>query len=346
MLQNLRHPLLLMFLAASIAPGSRPACAQDAARKANELKLSVAVGPAYALGKAAEQWAKLVAERSGGEIAVKLHPGATLAQRDPGREFLALREGAADLAVGSTLPWSAQVNELALVGLPWLAPDSRGLVALSTGAMRERLFAAIERAGAVPLALAPLGHRAIATIGRPVRTPEDVAGLRVRVTSMPFLVDFYAGIKAQPQAMPFAAAADAFRSDGLDAQEGPVAAFAAMRLDGLGFRHLTLWGAVGEIAVFAVNRAVWDAWTVEQRGLVGDAAREIARGLPALAAAEEDTALALLAGRGMSVLRLTGSGRAAFAAASRRTYDQWAAVAGEELVRAAESAVKLAPAAP
>ena len=36
----------------------------------------------------------------------------------------------------------------------------------------------------------------------------------------------------------------------------------------------------------------------------------------------------------MSLLRLTASGRAAFAAAARPTYDKWTAVAGEELVRA------------
>ena len=42
------------------------------------------------------------------------------------------------------------------------------------------------------------------------------------------------------------------------------------------------------------------------------------------------------------MLRLTASGRAAFAAAARPIYDRWAAVAGEELVRAAESAVKAA----
>jgi TRAP-type C4-dicarboxylate transport system substrate-binding protein len=212
--------------------------------------------------------------------------------------------------------------------------------------MRDRLFAAIERAGAIPLALAPLGHRAIATIADPVRTPDDVAGLRVRTLAMPFLVDFYAGLGARPFAMPFAEAADAFRSGGLDAQEGPVATFAAMRPDALGFRHLTLLAAVGEIAVFAVNRGVWEGWTADQRALVGDAARDIARGLSAVASAEEEAALASIAGRGMSVLRLTGSGRAAFAAAARRTYDKWAAVAGEDLVRAAESAARLPPAAP
>ena len=58
-----------------------------------EWKLSTALGPAYPEGKAAAIWAALIAERSAGRLSATLFPGATLAQRDPAREFLALRDG-------------------------------------------------------------------------------------------------------------------------------------------------------------------------------------------------------------------------------------------------------------
>ncbi len=318
-----------------------PTFAQDAV-KAKALKLSVAVGPAFALGKSAEVWAKLVAERSDGALAIDLHPGATLAQRDPDREFAALRDGAADLAVGSTLHWSVQVNELIVVGLPWLAADRNELAALATGTVQERLFAAITHAGAVPLALAPLDHRAIATRSNAVRTVDDLRGQKLRTTSSHYLVEFYSALGALPFAMPFADAANRFSAGTLDAQEGPIATFAAIRIDGLGLRHVTLWDAVAELAIFAVNRSVWEKLTVEQRALVQTAALSAASELATLAAAEHETALATLKSRDVSFLRLTSSGRAAFAAAARPVYDKWAAVAGEELVRAAESAVMAA----
>jgi hypothetical protein len=47
------------------------------------------------------------------------------AERDPAREFLALAEGRADLAMGSALQWSARMPPLAVFALPWLAPDPR-----------------------------------------------------------------------------------------------------------------------------------------------------------------------------------------------------------------------------
>jgi TRAP-type C4-dicarboxylate transport system substrate-binding protein len=328
---------VLGIIAAPCAP------AQPVAATPVELKLSVAVGPAFALGKAAQAWATAIGERTQGTLSVVLHPGATLAQRDPAREFTALREGVADLAVGSTLYWSAQVNALAVVGLPWIAPEPGELAALTKGDAGEALSAAVLRAGAVPLAQAPLGHRAIASMTRSVRTPGDVAGLAIRITSTPYLVELYAGLRGQPNAVPFAEADAAFRSGALNAQDGPVATFAAARLDALGFKQVTLWGAVGEVAIFAVNAATWARLTEAQQATLKDSARVAAEALAQSAADEERSAIGVLRSRGVAILQLTPTGRAAFAAASRPVYDRWAAVAGESIVRAAEAAVSAAP---
>jgi len=108
----------LLALAALVATTSVAVVAQDTGHKARELTLSSAVGPAFALGKAGERWAKLVTERSGGKLTVLFRPGAILAERDPAREFIAVRGGMADLAVGSTVYWSVQVPALGVVGLP------------------------------------------------------------------------------------------------------------------------------------------------------------------------------------------------------------------------------------
>ncbi len=331
-----------MPIMASVPVGTTSAAAPNTGDAPAQWKLSTAVGPAYALGKAGERWARLIVERSGGTLVVAVHPGAALAKRDPGREFLALVDGTIDLAVGSTLNWSLQVNELNVIGLPWLAPEARQLDALAAGTMKERLAAAIRRAGAMPLAFAALGHRQIATASQPVRTPDDLMGLKVRIVSTPLLADLYASLRAQPRAMTFVAAEAAFRERTLEAQDGTLATFAAARLDALGVRRVTIWDAVAEVAIFAVRREAWDALTDAQRALVSEAAQEVARDLPAIARAEDAAALAELRKRGLTVLRLTGSGRAAFAAAARPVYDRWAAVAGDELVRAAEAAVKAA----
>jgi TRAP-type C4-dicarboxylate transport system substrate-binding protein len=341
-LRNAKEHWRWIVVPVALALFAAPLCAQESAGKPPQWKLSVAVGPAFALGKAAERWAALVNERNGGAFTVVAAYGATLAQRDPAREFVALRDGEADLAVGSSLYWSAQVSALAAVGLPWLAPGQKPLQALVSGATGEQWLAAVNETGVVALALSALDHRALATTSRDVNTPENAAGLRVRISATPFVTDFVSGLGMLPQSSPFAAAQAAFRSGALDAQEGTPASFAAARLDAVGVRRVLAWDAIAEIAIFAASAKAWQRLTDEQRSLVRDAAREVARELPAWALAENEAALAELRKHGVTVTRLTPSGRAAFAFAARGAYDRWAAVAGEEVVRAAESAVRAA----
>ena len=317
--------------------------AQQPPDKTGEWKLSTAVGPAFALGAAGERWAKHIGERSGGRLAAKLYPGAALADREPSREFFALARGAADLAVGSTLLWSLQLPELNVIGLPWIAPDVKGLDALVSGTMKDRLDTAFERAGAIPLAYAGLGLRSLATTGSSAQTPDGLKGLKVRIGPTPLVADLFIALGAEPKTLNFADAQTALKAGNLDAQEGTLPTFAAARFDAFGVRHVLLWGAIGEVAVFAVNRAFWQKLSDVDRAIVRDAASEAAAELPALVAAEDDVALAELRKRGVTVTRLTASGRAAFAFATRSVYDKWAALAGPDLVRAAEAALAAKP---
>ena len=330
-------PLLLALLALASAHAQQPSV------KGSEWKLSTAVGPAFALGAAGDRWAKRIGERSGGTLSAKLYPGAALADREPSREFAALARGFADLAVGSSLLWSMQVPELNVIGLPWIAADAKALDALASGTMKERLDAAIERAGAVPLAYAALGFRALATTKIGAQTPDELKGLKVRVGPTPLVADLFIALGAEPKVLSFADAQAALKAGALDAQEGTLAAFAAARFDALGVRHVLLWSAVGEVAVFAVNRAFWQRLSDADRAIVRDAAIEAAAEVPALVAAENDGALAELRKRGVTVTRLTASGRAAFSFATRSAYDKWAALAGADLVRAAETAATATP---
>jgi len=308
-----------------------------------ELKVSVAVGPAYALGQAAEKWAQRIGASGDAGVALKVYPGAVLSSRDPALEFAALRNGAVDLAIGSSLFWSGDVPALRAVGLPFLAPEPAQLDALATGPVGDELQKAVERSGVVPLALAPLGHRVLAVRPRAVRTPADVAGLKVRIAFSPALTPLYGALGAQPLTMPFAAAQAAFASGAVDAQDASLDTLAGMRADMLGMKWVLQWGAVAEIAVFAVNRSRWIALTDAQRALLHQSATAGAKELTMLSRQENDAALEALRKGGITAIRLTAAGRAPFVAATREVYDAEAKEAGIDLVHAAEAAVKAVP---
>jgi len=315
-----------------------PVCAQGPSG-AREWKLSTALGPAYPQGKGGELWAKLIRERSGGRLAVRQFPGATLAQRDPAREFLALRSGAIDLAVASVSNWAPQVPELNVISLPWLFPDLAALDRTLSGEVQSRLSKALENAGAVPLAWAVDAFHELAT-RRAVHAPSDMNGLRVRLVASPLQTDTLLALGAQPAAMSPADAQAALLQGALDAEETTAAALTTTRSYTAGAKHLLLWGAHADALVFAVNRALWDGLADADRELLRQAARDAAAQAGAMAWRQsEDASLAGLQREGVTVTRLTAAGKMPFRERTRAVYDRWAGVAGEDLVRTVEGAV-------
>ena len=322
-----------------------PAAAQAPAA-APELKLSTALGPAYAQGKAGEVWAQLIRDRSAGRLPAKHFPGAVVTQRDAVREFAALRDGAADLAVGSTLVWAAQVAQLNLLALPWLVPSETALASLLEADVGARLSAHLDAAGVVPLVLSPNGFTVLATRVA-VRKPADIAGMKIRVQSSPLALDVLAALGAQSAAMSATDARAAFASGALDGQETTLAAYDASRLDTAGLTHVLLWEARADALVFAVNRKRWESWSEGDRALVQLAAQDAAREAAAFARHTSDPdALAALARRGVNITRLTPAGKDAFRVASQTAYERWAAATGWELVRAADAAMQESKPAP
>ena len=326
------------------AQGGAPMPAAGAAPAQTEWKLSTALGPAYAQGKAGERWAALIRERSGGRLAVRHYPGATLFQRDAAREFAALREGSITLAVGSTLAWSRDVAELSLIALPWLLPSERALDALLDSAIGAELGARLDALGVVVVAWSSNGFIEVAS-KRALRTPADFAGLRVRTPGLTLLDQTLARLGATTAAMRGADARLAALAGSLDAEETTTSAFRASHAAAAGFSHLQLWGAHADALMFAVNRQAWDAWSAADRELVRQAARDAATEAKALRIRQGgDAALADAARQGTTVTRLTDAGKQAFRTATRLVYDQWAAAIGDDLVRRAEAVIAAAAA--
>ncbi len=150
----MRRPALktLALALVALALPTSSALAQTAYKP--EYKLSTVVGPAFPWGKGGEIWGDLVRERTKGRINIKMYPGASLVNGDQTREFTAVRQGAIDLAIGSTINWSPQIKELNLFSMPFLAQDHAGLDALTQGAVGKEIFALVDKAGVVPLAWA------------------------------------------------------------------------------------------------------------------------------------------------------------------------------------------------
>jgi len=304
-----------------------------------ELKLSTAVGPAYPLGRAGERWAELLNEGAAGAFEARQYPGAVLALRDPLREFGALRDGDADLAVGSALAWSAQLPAFAVYGLPWIAAETEQQEALANDVpVRDAVSARAALAGVIVLAIVPLGERVVSTTKAAPTTPDKMSGLRFRTLPIPLVIETFATLGARAEAMSLADAQSGFAAGTLDGQEATATTLAATRAYASGQKYVTRWGAFNDVMVFAVRKSIWEGWSETQRAAARETAMAAAR--EAGPVAREDAALAELTKQGVTLVRPTAAQRAAFRAAVEVGWTKWTNAIGPDIVAAALAATK------
>ncbi|PPE69921.1 DctP family TRAP transporter solute-binding subunit [Caldimonas thermodepolymerans] len=319
---------------------SAPALAQN---YKSEYRMSLVLGTAFPWGKGGEIWANKVRERTNGRINIKLYPGVSLLQGDQTREFSALRQGVIDMAVGSTINWSPQVKQLNLFSLPFLFPDYAAVDAVTQGEVGKRIFQTLEKSGVVPLAWGENGYREISNSKRPIRTPDDLKGLKIRVVGSPLFLDTFTALGANPTQMSWADAQPAFASGAVDGQENPISVYQAAKLHTVNQKYITMWGYINDPLIFVVNKDVWNSWTPEDREIVRQAAIEAGQEEIAIARkgmVEADKPLLKeLEANGVTVTQLTEQERAAFVKATRSVYDKWKKQIGADLVEAAEKAI-------
>ena len=339
---KLRTFLTTAVAAAAALAFTAPAAIAQTAYK-SEYRMSLVLGTAFPWGKGGELWANKVRERTQGRINIKLYPGVSLIQGDQTREFSALRQGVIDMAIGSTINWSPQVKQLNLFSLPFLMPDYAATDALTQGEVGKRLFQTLDKAGVMPLAWGENGYREISNSKKPIKSPADLKGMKIRVVGSPLFLDTFTALGANPTQMSWADAQPAMASGAVDGQENPLSVFMAAKLYTVAQKHLTLWGYMNDPLVFVVNKDIWNSWTPADREIVKQAAIDAGKEQIAIArkgVVEADKPLLKeIASHGVTVTQLTAAEREAFVKATRPVVDKWKGQIGADLVDLAEKSI-------
>ena len=334
---------LLVVLVAMAFIFSVPISAAAADYKA-EYKLSTVVGKPFPWGIAGERWAELVKEKTNGRINIKVYPGVSLVGGDQTKEYTAIRQGAIDMAIGSTINWSPQIKELNIFSMPFLMPDYKAIDALTGGAVGKELFKILESKDTVPLAWGENGFREVTNSKRPIRKPEDLKGLKIRVVGSPLFLDTFTALGANPTQMTWADAVPALSSGAVDGQENPFTIFIFAKLDtAANQKYMTMWGYVADPLIFVVSKSVWKSWKPEDQKAVREAAVQAAK--ENIAASRkglippDDSTVKEVEAKGVQIVKLTDAEKQPFKKATQAVYDKWAKQIGPELVKKAEETI-------
>jgi tripartite ATP-independent transporter DctP family solute receptor len=211
----------------------------------------------------------------------------------------ATQSGAVDVAVLSGSVVSAVVPELGVFDIPFLFRDSAHAKAVAQGPVGAAIAAKFADKGLTLLAIGRQGFRNVTNSKRPIRTPEDLKGLKIRVIPNPIYLMTFKALGAEVVPMEFPLVYTALKDGRLDGQENPVPTIASARLYEVQ-KYLTLTGHFFAPIAFIANRAMFEQLAPADQAALIAAAKA---GAEMTWQAQLDAAsLELVRGNGMEVI--------------------------------------------
>ena len=177
----------------------------------------------------AERFRDLMHERTGGRFRVIVHPSGQLGGERVA--FEQIQAGAVHMAVIGTPVLSGWVPEGQMFDLPFLFETRDHGLAVMNGPVgdwwRDLL---LERTGVRSLGFLDYGFRHVYNRRRPVVTPEDLAGLKLRVLQNATYLAAYAALGVQATPMNYGEVYSALQQGVIDGGEANAIGFVSSRL--------------------------------------------------------------------------------------------------------------------
>ena len=248
-------------------------CAGPALAKMT-LKLATVTPPKHAYNDGAREFARLIKERTNGEIDIRVYAGGQLGKGE--RELLeGMQMGIIDLAVTSTGPLSNFSPDMGVVDLPFLFLSNEHVDKVLDGSVGRNLLDGLEKANLKGLAFMENGFRNFTNSVRPLEKPEDLKGLKFRTMENPVHLASVRSIGAQAVPMSWGEVYTSLQTGVIDGQENPVAIIWVNKMNEVQ-KYLSLTGHFYSPAPLTMSKKKFDSLKPEWQKLFVETALEAA----------------------------------------------------------------------
>ena len=316
--------LLAILCVVGLAPA--PALAQQPI----VIKFSHVVAVNTPKGKGAEYFKKLAEERTNGRVKVEVYPNSSLFK--DGEEMEALQLGSVQMLAPSVSKFGPLgAREFEIFDLPFIFDNYDDLHKVTDGAVGKALFKKLDSKGITGLAYWVNGFKDMSA-NKPLRKPEDMKGLKMRIQSSKVLDSEMRAYGALPQVMAFSEVYQAMQTGVVDGSENPPSNFYTQKMHEVQ-KYLTLTDhGVIEYAVI-VNKKFWDGLPADIRTTLEGAMKDTTKYADDIAKKENDDALAAVKASGKTeIITLTPQEKAAWKKASLAVHKENESRVGKETI--------------
>jgi len=236
-----------------------------------ELKLGHSLDISHPVHKGILDFADRVNKKSGGTVTIQVYPNGQLGGE---RELLELLQiGSLAMTKVSAAVMENFAPNYKVLGLPYLFRDGDHLFDVLQGPIGEELLIQGEKFRLRGLCFYDAGARSFYTKDTPVRTPDDLNGLKLRVMKSNTAVNMVNALGGSPTPISFGELYTALQQGVVDgAENNPPSFFSARHYEVCKYYSLDEHTAVPDVLL--ISTEWWDRMSDQQKTWIREAAKE------------------------------------------------------------------------
>ena len=224
----------------------------------------------YVLGLVEMQ--KKLEELSGGKMTIDIYPNSALGGESDMMD--AVSNGTQDMVLSSTGPipsFSNATKRWSTLDLPYLFKDREQAYKVLDGDIGKKLLEDFKGTGVKAVGFWENGFREFTNNKKEVKTPADLAGMKIRTMENPVHMATYKQLGAIPTAMAWGEIFSALQQGTVDGQENPLAIILTAKVYEVQ-KYLSMIDLFYSPCVLMINEETYNALTDEQKKWFNEAA--------------------------------------------------------------------------
>ncbi len=238
---------------------------------ADTIKFGHVAPPFHGQAKGVDAFAAYVKEKTAGKIDIATFPAGQLG----GERSMAeqVQAGTLQMASLTTAVLQNFVPQCAILDMPFIFPDRKTAYAtLDDTNVQEKIFSYFPKKGFTAIGWTENEIRDFTNNKRPVHTPEDIRGLKVRVMNSPVYLDTFKQLGASPVGIPFPETYNALQTGVIDAQENPILTSVLMKFTEV-TKYVTRTQHCLTECIIVVGTDYWENLAPAEKQIFRDAAK-------------------------------------------------------------------------
>ena len=262
------------------------------------LKLGHGLDTAHPNHKAIEHMKQRLEALSGGAVTIDIYPSGVVGGEVQSIEQL--QNGSLAMTSQSAAALENFIPAMATFSLPYVFRDSDHFWQVLNGDVGKQLMAKGEKKLLRGLCYFDSGSRNFYTKDKPIRTPDDLVGMKIRVMNSSTAIDMIKTLGGSPAPIAFGELYSALATGTVDgAENNPPSFYSNKHFEVC--KHFSRDGHTRVPDMLLMSSKVWDQLSVDEQGWVQQAAQECSDFQRKLWQADTDRSLKLAAAEGITI---------------------------------------------